>query len=212
MNEILKETINRLDGELKARFDTVAITETSKKTGFYFKIECNKTVDNKSYQLIVEVNKDNFRAKVAHWSYLTNPNDSESIIDRSSTLLDLANDMQDIVLKKRFNKEYIESITENIVSINEDKINSETPIDIIYNINSILVYHDVAYFSEIRKEISYNENINIFIKTPYKLKFELKTLLKESSKIKLEHDLLKIDYIDYVIFKSDNTVEISVTE
>jgi hypothetical protein len=51
----------------------VAITETSKKNlDSYFKIECNKTVDK---QIIPaeRMNKDNFRAKVAHWSYLTKP-------------------------------------------------------------------------------------------------------------------------------------------
>jgi hypothetical protein len=212
MNEVVKENINRLDRELKERFDMVSITETNKITGFYFTIDAKKTIDNKTYQLVVEVNKNNFRTNVAHWSYLTNPNNEKDTMERSSSLDNLANDMEDIITKKRFKKEYLESICENIVSINESNNDTETPKSIVSNINNILVYHDVAYFSDIKKEISYNENVDIFIKTPYKLKFELKEQLRESTKIQLERDILKIEHIDYIIFKTDNTVEISVSE
>ena len=211
MNEIIKRNINHVYYDLKDRFDDVKIVENNS----FFNITATKNIDGKIFELIAEANKKHFNNNVIHWSYKTNPSDEKSsVIDRSSTLDYIGNDMLDIVVNKRFKKTYIESIKENIELISEsvnDAID-ESCENINNKINKILLYHDVAYFSPLNKEYSYKENINIFIKTPYKIKFNTKDKLTESTKIKLEQDILKLEYIDYVIFRNDNSVEISVTE
>lgn len=213
MQDIIKLNINHLDYDLKERFDQVSITEKNDNTGFFFKVEASKTIDGKTYELVAEMRKSDFMSKIINWAYKTNPSDEKSpTINRTSNLNTMYIDMEDIIINQRFDKVYLDSVKDNLEMVSESKNEDEADADIISNINKLLVYHDAACFSGLKKEYSYRENVDIFIKTPYKIKFELKEQLKESKKIQLEQDILKLQYVDYIVFRTDNTVEISVTE
>jgi len=212
MNQDIIMNINRIDSELKNLFDTVSITEKSNNKGFYFEIIAESTINNKKFTLVTELNQTDLLGNVINWNYLSDPSISNSLtVERTSNLETIHSDMFEIVTKKRFDKDYLNKLTENLEVINESNNGLEDE-NIINKINNIFIYHDVAPFSDIKKEISYNENVNIFIKTPYKLKFTLNEQVKDSTKIAIEQQVMKIDYIDYISFKLDNSVEISVTE
>ena len=204
--------INRIDSELKNLFESVSIVEKSNNTGFFFNVTASGTINNKELTLIAELKQTDLLGSIINWKYLSNPNDANSfLIERVSNLDSIQDDMYDIIKNKRFDSEYLDNIVEKLDAINESN-QSAGQNNIIDSINNIFIYHDVASFSPIDKVMLFNENVDIFIKTPYKLKMELSEPLKESTKLSIEQQVMKIEYVDYISFKSDNTVEISVTE
>lgn len=209
--------INRIDFELKNLFDSVNITEKSNNKGFYFDIIAESAIHQTKITLVTELNQFDLMGSVINWNYLSDPTNENSFkVERTSTIDTIHNDMFEIITKKRFNGDYLDRLVVEDLVLDLDIINesnqNESNDNIIDIISNIFIYHDVAPFSSIHKEFSYNENVDIFIKTPYKLKFKLKDQLKESTKIAIEQQVMKIDYVDYISFKLDNSVEISVTE
>lgn len=104
----LKQNVNKIHIDLSNNFEEVNISEKSDLTyGNY--IELSVTEGNKNLKMIVtkrDIENYNF-----NWKYFANPlNENSDLVDRSSTLDGLVNDVKDIFEQNRFNSEYIESI------------------------------------------------------------------------------------------------------
>lgn len=105
----LKYNINRLDDELSTfckirKFDF-------KKEGISLILE---NLDIRGLVLIANINESEFslyESNVVKWSYLANPNDINSKVNRKSIISNLHKDIKILIEKNMFDKDYLNSIT-----------------------------------------------------------------------------------------------------
>lgn len=115
---MIKENINKVDGHLKELFDSVNISETQQKYKYYFDIKAEKVFENKKVAVHVQIEKPQLESKLVTWRYFSNPNDVTSfLVERVSDLEHLALDINDVVVNKKLDSDYLRSIE----LINESK-------------------------------------------------------------------------------------------
>ena len=104
----LKANINWLDSEIRS---SLAEKFTIKKTfnGITAVIEGIK--DHQNLKLILEMqDSDLEQGGTMTWSYLANPSDAKSKVQRTCNLHQMPSVLQDIVEKKRFDADYLQSL------------------------------------------------------------------------------------------------------
>lgn len=103
----LKQNINRIHGELQNVTDSVNLYEKNDLNfGNYFQIECVK--ENK--KLVAIITKQDLDLNYFNWKYLSNPNDFDSVVERSSSIDNFVEHIVDIYNKNRFDSDYIKNI------------------------------------------------------------------------------------------------------
>ena len=145
MTQDIKLIINKIDYDLKSLFENVYITEKSLGNQFYFDISANSTFLNlnemKSWQraeVKVKISKRDLIGNNIKWSYSVNPlNESADIIERVSSIDNIAKDIYEVITKSRMEKSYFESLEYIVESINEnvsevvDKTIEDKLVDVI---------------------------------------------------------------------------------
>lgn len=102
----LKENINRIHFELQNEFADVEFKEMSeKKLGNYFEF----TINESNLKLKIQLAHKNLEFERFNWTYLSNPEDYNSIVERISTGSNFIGDVKDIFQSKRFDSDYLKN-------------------------------------------------------------------------------------------------------
>jgi hypothetical protein len=103
----IKYNINKLHGLLISNFKDVSIVEKSTKDfGNYFEISVKEDKEVKIIITKKDIENTNF-----NWKYYSNPNDELSfLIERNSSIDKISSDIKDILIKNRFNEEYLKIV------------------------------------------------------------------------------------------------------
>jgi len=104
----LKFNINKIHGEFITNFEKVEIIEESNKEfGNHFLI----SVSNEGKEVKIILTKKEIEKQTFNWSYFSNPlMESSFLIERTSNLSTITNDIKDIITKNRFDEEYLKNI------------------------------------------------------------------------------------------------------
>lgn len=103
----LKENANRIHANLLDLYDTVEVFEKSEKdTGNYLEYR----VINENKELIIKIVKENLNSNMFSWSYLSNPDDDSSLVERFSSVDAIGAATLDIFEKNRFSSDYLKKI------------------------------------------------------------------------------------------------------
>lgn len=104
----LKYNINKIHGDLLNNFETVSIKEKSNlKFGNYFEISST----NEGFEVKMILTKKDIELSNIKWSYFSNPlNENSDLVERTSNIDNITNDIKDIISKKRFDSEYLSEI------------------------------------------------------------------------------------------------------
>jgi hypothetical protein len=103
----LKTNANKIHSDLTSIYENVNISENSDRFIGNF-LEFKVVESNKELVLTIqkyELEKDTFK-----WSYLANPEDKNSIVERSSNVMTFLTDVKDIFEKNRFDQDYLEKL------------------------------------------------------------------------------------------------------
>jgi nitrogen regulatory protein PII-like uncharacterized protein len=101
-----KKNLNKIHHSLSNTFKNIEVGEGfNKNLGNYINIiikegiECNILISKKSLE------NNNFK-----WFYLSDPSDNDSIVEKSSTDITFYDDIMDIIINKKFDREYVKKI------------------------------------------------------------------------------------------------------
>lgn len=103
----LKTNANKIHSDLTSIYETVNISENSDRFIGNF-LEFRVVESNKELVMTIqkyELEKDTFK-----WSYLANPGDKNSVVERMSNLNTFLTDVKDIFEKNRFDQDYLEKL------------------------------------------------------------------------------------------------------
>ena len=103
----LKLNVNKIHSELLEGYQLVNVKEDSNIQLGNF-VEFSIIEENKELKLKItkyELEKSNF-----NWSYLSNPEDEMSVVERSSTTEGFIKDVKDIFEKNRFDSDYLKKL------------------------------------------------------------------------------------------------------
>jgi hypothetical protein len=100
----LKFNINTLHGLLLNNFENVIVNEKSDiQNGNYFEISIK---EDKEVKIILT--KKDIENATFNWKYFSNPDlENSFLVERISTIQNIVNDIKDILLKKRFDIDYL---------------------------------------------------------------------------------------------------------
>ncbi len=199
--------INKIDFDLKQRFDKVTISEKPIFNKFYleiiseakFSLEKNKKCSAVSKVL---VEKKFLQGDLINWSYSINPNDSNSqYIDRTSNIQNFAEDVYNTISKKQLSNEYLDFIQRDSIIIKEsldfDLAPELTSEEIILKVLEKWGVNLVSVESKI--EEGNNTDLNLII---------IHEGLRLSQKFNLEDDLMNFSFVNWVNF-GDNNININ---
>ncbi len=199
--------INKIDFDLKQRFDKVTISEKPIFNKFYleiiseakFSLEKNKKCSAVSKVL---VEKKFLQRDSINWSYSINPNDSNSqYIDRTSNIQNFAEDVYNTISKKQLSNEYLDFIQRDSIIIKEsldfDLAPELTSEEIILKVLEKWEVNLVSVESKI--EEGNNTDLNLII---------IHEGLRLSQKFNLEDDLMNFSFVNWVNF-GDNNININ---
>jgi hypothetical protein len=103
----LKENVNRIHSQLEDIYGVVKVEEKSDRFfGNYIEMSVNESNRN----LIFRISKLELQMESFKWSYLSNPEDNESVVERFSKIDSFVSDVNDIFEKNRFDSEYLEKL------------------------------------------------------------------------------------------------------
>jgi hypothetical protein len=137
---MLKENINKLDRELKESFDSVSINDFEEKSKFYFDIIAEKNIDKKNIAVRVFVEKKELEKPLVTWRYLSNTNDELSYqVECVSKIETLSTDIQNIVVKKKLDETYLESLS--TIEVAEEKVIVDDRTDLVKMMEEFGVQH-----------------------------------------------------------------------
>lgn len=146
-SEEAKNVLNTIDISLKESFNNVSIEKIDTVKENYFKIEVSdykyRNENKICPKVIVHIKEHSIafgNGSSLMWEYVTNPiNESSQTIQRISTVNTFTTDIETIVLENRFNKEYLDYLTEQL-SINESNNNTEEGEDSDFNDGSLFEF------------------------------------------------------------------------
>lgn len=102
-----KSNLNKIHSDLVVNFDNVTVLEkSSKEFGEY--VEITTVSENK--ELIMLLSKRDLNSNNFKWNYYSNPSKKDYLVERSSTVENIINDVKDIFLNNRFESTYINKI------------------------------------------------------------------------------------------------------
>lgn len=103
----LKANVNKIHADMINEFENVQVFEkSSKERGEYLEFVAIK----EKKELVILVSKKELSSDNFNWSYYSNPQERNYLVERKSNVNDMIKDIQDIFEKNRFDSEYIKSI------------------------------------------------------------------------------------------------------
>jgi len=107
------ENINRLDRELKSRFDSVSIAKGSDRSVHHFEIVAEKVVEGKRVKVSARVPMQALEMPRVAWSYLSDPTDPMGhVVEMISDMEELAADISEVADRRRLDRAYLESLAQ----------------------------------------------------------------------------------------------------
>jgi hypothetical protein len=103
----LKTNVNKIHIDLSNTYQNVEILEKSNLRLGNF-IELSVVESNKN--LKIQVSKYELEKDVFNWLYFANPQDENSIVERTSTINSFLFDVSDIFEKNRFDSDYLKKL------------------------------------------------------------------------------------------------------
>jgi len=103
----LKTNANKIHSDLTSLYESVKIEENSNRELGNF-VEFRVVENNK--ELILTIKKYELEKDTFNWSYLSNPEDTNSIVERVSNINNFLSDIKDIFEKNRFNQDYLQKL------------------------------------------------------------------------------------------------------
>jgi hypothetical protein len=103
----LKTNVNKIHSDLTSLYESVNFGENSNRELGNF-VEFRVVENNKELVLTItkyELEKDTFK-----WSYLSNPEDLKSTVERVSNINTFLTDIKDIFEKNRFDQDYLQKL------------------------------------------------------------------------------------------------------
>lgn len=191
LNQDIRSNINKIDFDLKEKFENVSILEKGKDL---IEIRSNSTFIfegvKKRVEIKVEINKKDITNRHIPWSYYSNSlNESIGTVERISTLDSIGSDIYNTVREKRMDSDYLESIDPIIVD--QDIKEEVDRIEKIKNaLSNYTTYTKCAYVNE-KLNITYDKDLRL------------------SERIKIEEDFKHIAKIDYITFKENKTLVVN---
>lgn len=144
---MIKRNINKIDYDLNNLFESVGVKEKAFGSQFYFELDVESTFFNlnecSEYRKAgcrFRIQKQDLRSDIITWSYSVNPlNENSDWIEITSNIDNVANDMYNIISKKRMDSEYFKSLSVVTNSINEsfDTV-VEVKKDVQYELSDIV--------------------------------------------------------------------------
>jgi hypothetical protein len=102
----LRKNINRIHFDLQNEFkDVILVEKSEKKFGNHFEV----TINESDLTLKAHLSHRNLESEQFTWSYLSNPEDENSVVERVSTTDDFVKHVKDIFQKKRFDSDYLKN-------------------------------------------------------------------------------------------------------
>jgi hypothetical protein len=104
----LKVNINKIHGEFISNFEKVEIKEESNKEfGNHFMI----SIINEGKEVKIVLTKREIEKQTFNWSYFSNPSlESSYLVERTSSINTITNDIKDIISKNRFDEDYLKNL------------------------------------------------------------------------------------------------------
>jgi hypothetical protein len=197
---MIKENINKIDYDLKNLFESVRISEKSNKGNYFFEV----VASSKKAQVKVEISKPELNNNVVKWSYYVNPiNESSDKIERISNIENAANDIFEILSKKKMDSTYFESLesNEDIQLINES-VEFDNRFEKAYSEKTLTEkVSDILKKFQIEEKLVEESKANLDGDKPEKT-LVFKKELRASEKFNLDTELKSIG-VEYVSFVGD---------
>lgn len=103
----LKSNINKIHSDIILNYEDVKIEEKSSlEFGEFVEI----TAVNENKKLVLIVSKRELDSNTFNWRYYSNPNQKSHLVERTSSVNNMINDIKDIFEKNRFDSDYISSL------------------------------------------------------------------------------------------------------
>jgi hypothetical protein len=102
----IKKNINKIHFELSDRFSDVSISEKSEKR---FGNHIELTINESDMILKAIISKKDLENDNFSWSYFSNPENEDSLVERFSSVTGFIDDVNDIFEKKRFDSDYLKN-------------------------------------------------------------------------------------------------------
>lgn len=108
----VKYNINKIHGCLLNEFGEVSISEKSNiKMGSYFEIS---TGIKEQANIKIVIPMKNLERDTFEWSYFSNTlNENSYLVERTSSIYSISDDIKDIIYKKRFVSDYIDELNKS---------------------------------------------------------------------------------------------------
>ena len=103
----LKTNANKIHSDLTSLYEGVKIEENSTRELGNF-VEFRVVENNK--ELVLSIRKYELEKDIFNWSYLSNPKDANSVIERVSNINSFLSDIKDIFEKNRFDQDYLQKL------------------------------------------------------------------------------------------------------
>lgn len=103
----LKTNANKIHSDLTSLYEGVKIEENSNRELGNF-VEFRVIENNK--ELVLTIRKYELEKDIFNWSYLSNPEDANSVVERVSNINNFLSDIKDIFEKNRFDQDYLQKL------------------------------------------------------------------------------------------------------
>jgi hypothetical protein len=103
----LKTNANKIHSDLTSLYEGVKIEENSNRELGNF-VEFRVVENNK--ELVLSIRKYELEKDIFNWSYLSNPEDTNSVVERVSNINSFLSDIKDIFEKNRFDQDYLQKL------------------------------------------------------------------------------------------------------
>lgn len=102
----LKDNVNKIHSDLSSKYQVHIKELQDKNIGNYVQL----LVKEGNVELIANIKKQNLEFSVFEWSYLSNPSDENSLVERKSNIDSFIDDVDDIFRKNRFDSDYLKNL------------------------------------------------------------------------------------------------------
>jgi hypothetical protein len=103
----LQTNVNKIHFDLTSLYESVKVEENSNRQIGNF-VEFRVVENNK--ELVLTIQKYELEKETFNWSYLANPNDKLSVVERVSQVENFLSDVKDIFEKNRFDQDYLQKL------------------------------------------------------------------------------------------------------
>lgn len=103
----LKTNVNKIHSDLTSIYESVKVEENSNKSIGNF-VEFRVIENNK--ELVLTIQKYELEKETFNWSYLADPNNQLSVVERVSKVGNFLSDVNDIFEKNRFDQDYLQKL------------------------------------------------------------------------------------------------------